>query len=68
MEMLGTTIASLKCFLDMFNAVCQDYVRAGLMSYAASLVGGGNEKTTTSGNHLLGQEGTLDSFEWFERF
>ena len=66
--MLGTTIASLKCFLDMFNAVCQDYVRAGLMSYAASLVGGGNEKTTTSGNHLVGQEGTLDSFEWFERF
>ena len=62
--MLGTTIARFKCFLDMFNAVCQDYVRAGLMSYAASLVGGGNEKTTTSGNYLVGP----DSFEWFEMF
>ena len=57
MEMLGTTIASLKCFLDMFNAVCQDYVRAGIMSYAAAFVTKTTIITTTTRPALNTTEG-----------
>ena len=55
--MLGTTIARFKCFLDMFNAVCQDYVRAGIMSYAAAFVTKTSIITTTTRPALNTTEG-----------